>query len=1157
MGRRTSGLTSAVVVAVLLPLLVASGASSSAAAPDLHERVVDITGSGTVSVQRGMTGRPGKPCPAGDRPAPAAAPHRPPEVPAGLVGVGTVDGRAPGLCRYEQAAVLALPTLDLPDGANLTAARLELEVSSLSAATEIQLTSTYADVPTDAGTPVPEVPPAASVPSAATATAAGPLQLDATAAVAALLAGDGTALLLRGVSGRALVQGYGTAGAPQLVLTYEQAAEPVDDAVPPTVSVLSPTPGESLFGDVVVEVEAADDLGVDEVSVTIGGQLVAATTAPPYSFRVDTRDLFDGEQPLVAEVRDRGGNTARAVLPVIVDNSGGPLHRLDLDLQAGRIDLDTYVLEGIRVALGIAGGSSRYAGELTSDEVTIWTWQALQTLPATSEATQAQVQEWITPVDLDALDGADTARLAVTAESLDAAAAESLAPATAVAAASTSIGSPTCGRRFLFLSLHYDCEVRTGAVRVLWHSGDFAPVASGELPDRIHDAAVGFRDAQDHMEGTLGWQGIGGVDAYVGSGGFDGRAISLPNRVIRLNRDDTEIAATSGHELVHQYQYRYLDLGDTVGPVNDRLRRIGWLMEATAEWGAHQIMASRPWNYSDNDVRTYYRNVEVFLDDPTADLMMWTVSSGRQYGAFPVLEWVEAKKGVVGVRALWEELDRTGNVPAAFRSTVDNVEVRLPEMWRDLYLLDLVGSGADQADTDLWRGELADTLDRAPYEGVGQNRPVSRTERLWQGDSAVLDVAVGPGGAELLEVDVRESQAVTVSVEVVPTEGELGVRVLPLARYDRDPQSGPELCTTAPGLTFVYDPAVCDGLSVVVASTSMTRAAEGKVVIEVGDRVDTTITNGIVRLGVKREGQLNASGFDASSGTGTTTVGLRYQLTNADALSPGCECEGWGIADVARGLGGSANQSWGGAQGLELQRAAFDAREGTSVVTAGHGAFTVTHDFYPAAETANLYEVRVTVANTTSWHALATGGYYGPLSPTYRRVMDWDVEPTAFSEFVTIGARDDVLPPEIVNATNDGFAQADPRVSATDLGARGLFTDFGPADHGALFDIALPEIDPGESYSFTMFYGAAASSASAERAIGLVDADVWSLAEPDVTDGAALGQPNTFIFALRFDRPVIAARLVEDGAGAAASAAAVDPARAPGSIARNDGVRRQ
>ena len=134
---------------------------------------------------------------------------------------------------------------------------------------------------------------------------------------------------------------------------------------------------------------------------------------------------------------------------------------------------------------------------------------------------------------------------------------------------------------------------------------------------------------------------------------------------------------------------------------------------------------------------------------------------------------------------------------------------------------------------------------------------------------------------------------------------------------------------------------------------------------------------------------------------------------------------------------------------------------------------------------------QVTVTNSTSLRGLMSGGYYGPLSPT----------------------------------------------------------DLGPADHGALFDISLPEIDPGESVSFSMYYGAAASSAAAQSAVRLVGAHIWSLAEPNVAGGAELGQPNTFIFALRFDRPLIAALagMEESDAGYARA----------GLVARNDGVSRQ
>ena len=89
--------------------------------------------------------------------------------------------------------------------------------------------------------------------------------------------------------------------------------------------------------------------------------------------------------------------------------------------------------------------------------------------------------------------------------------------------------------------------------------------------------------------------------------------------------------------------------------------------------------------------------------------------------------------------------------------------------------------------------------------------------------------------------------------------------------------------------------------------------------------------------------------------------------------------------------------------------------------------------------------------------------------------MDWDVEPTAFSEYVTIGAKGGQLPPEVVAA----------------LGA-----------------------------------------------------DAWSLAEPDVPDGATTGEPNTFAFGLRFNRPIpVLARGLDAG-----TVREAEPARRDGQV---------
>ncbi len=265
------------------------------------------------------------------------------------------------------------------------------------------------------------------------------------------------------------------------------------------------------------------------------------------------------------------------------------------------------------------------------------------------------------------------------------------------------------------------------------------------------------------------------------------------------------------------------------------------------------------------------------------------------------------------------------------------------------------------------------------------------------------------------------------------------------------------------------------------------------------------IDNGLFQLGINPEGDMNLPDAGTpSSGTGTTTVGLRYEPENSEVLAPGCLCEGWGVGDRTTQVSGWANRNYGGPSSnltvLDFQAGHLTpgVQIARSVVEIGT-TFQVTHDFAPARETPNLYEILVTIENISD----------EPVDAVYRRVMDWDVEPTAFDDFVTIAGSS----PYLIESTNDGFAHPDPLTFATDLGHRGTFTDVGPFDHGALFDFSFGEIEPDDTRQFRLFYGAAPSEEVADFAIEAVSADVWSYGQPNTPDGPTLGTPNTFIFA--------------------------------------------
>jgi hypothetical protein len=253
------------------------------------------------------------------------------------------------------------------------------------------------------------------------------------------------------------------------------------------------------------------------------------------------------------------------------------------------------------------------------------------------------------------------------------------------------------------------------------------------------------------------------------------------------------------------------------------------------------------------------------------------------------------------------------------------------------------------------------------------------------------------------------------------------------------------------------------------------------------------IDNGAVRLGVGQYGQLNNGGFGV------------YDLRNrVDGTRAGCECEGWGVAVSGTSTTGYANNSVGTA-GLTLASFTSTANSATSTVQVNASALSVVHEFVASA-VADLYKVNVTITNSGA--AATTGNIL------YRRVMDWDIEPTAFNEYSTIqGTRGAA---NVLYASDNGFASGNPLATGdrTSIasGAVGDFIDSGPTDHGALFDFSFDPLAAGASRTFSIYYGASLSEANALAALGTVGAEVYSLGQSsDNRLGTTAGR-STFIF---------------------------------------------
>ena len=282
-----------------------------------------------------------------------------------------------------------------------------------------------------------------------------------------------------------------------------------------------------------------------------------------------------------------------------------------------------------------------------------------------------------------------------------------------------------------------------------------------------------------------------------------------------------------------------------------------------------------------------------------------------------------------------------------------------------------------------------------------------------------------------------------------------------------------------------------------------------------GAQAAAVISNGTISLGVNDLGNLNYSG-----------VGLRYDATGNDSTVYGCECEGWGAAIVSASRSGYANDAVGTA-GLQLVSFVSTASTAISITrilgATGGALLEITHNYHPLATTPNLYAVDVSIKNLTG-ATIAAGDL------RYRRVMDWDIPPTTFNEYVTIQGVPAAL--GIANGSNlagtsrDGFASADPLDSKHRLLGETAcaqddanFTDCGPDDHGALFDFEFAALEADGVLNFTTYYGAAGTEAGADIARRMVDGDtsdveigLYSYGQPSSTGGADLGVPNTFIF---------------------------------------------
>ena len=127
-----------------------------------------------------------------------------------------------------------------------------------------------------------------------------------------------------GAAGRDTNFGYGRVDAAAAVA----AAVPkvlVADTTAPSAAIASPGAGATVSGLVAVNVNAADNVGVQRVELKVNGAVVGSDTGAPYQFSWDSAGVPNGVANLVAVAYDAAGNAgASASVGLSVANAVAP-----------------------------------------------------------------------------------------------------------------------------------------------------------------------------------------------------------------------------------------------------------------------------------------------------------------------------------------------------------------------------------------------------------------------------------------------------------------------------------------------------------------------------------------------------------------------------------------------------------------------------------------------------------------------------------------------------------------------------------------------------------------------------------------------------------------------------------------------------------------
>lgn len=885
---------------------------------------------------------------------------------------------------------------------------------------------------------------------------------------------------------------------------------------------------------------------VTQIDFLVDGSVIQTDATAPYSASWDTTALADGPHSVQIRATQTGGAvTTSAATNVVVANAATTATRLSLDLQSGELSLDDYVTTGLRAAFGSTAVPARYESSTPLGPGDAQTYSSLVS-GVSSSAQQDAFDLLMFPFGPGwAEPGSDLG-----------------APVTGWAGCGDTHDTldghtiDYCHHDSIPGHFHIDYVLGSDPGSWTFVAEDDDGLANGvpdgstagnQVPDLVDRVEARLEAVYSYYVNDLGFpdplaagerinivfgvtdQLIGGNETGITSAlGVPFVSATADTVTIDLDPRSNEIESYDiPHELFHGFEY--LDYRAPYPWDTGTEERQFWY-ESSANWAAHRyvqhVQLTVPGFGSDH---RWSSAVDAYLATPELELSTRN-SEQRQYGASSLAEtlsndqvkrsWQLIGAGQTGKQAIATAVNEQaagsfGDWLLDFAQRVYELtppDPAHPDATEDVWLAELLAyagrPGHDQS-TPLYTGP--DSLSDPTHVGR-RSRPSRHVVNLFPGQDEFGEVSVGEQGMSFIDLNPITSGAAhsAITVRVARPDDNVEGRIVPYRYIDSsDHTKGLQACGQTQPLAFTDNEATtvveldspCEmaTLYIVREGPGFTTTVQWSATAAVG-----AISNGTVQLGVNPLGNLIIDGGSPSIGTSESQIGLRLLSASGyayDGVAPGCDCEGWGVSNGT--TSGFVKASSTNPTNLTLDDYAQTSSTADSLATA-FGTFEVRHLFTPIAGVPNLYQVQVTVTNTsaTSQRLL------------YRRAIDWDVEPTQFNEYVSVGYVGS--PPTALAFSDDnGFQTADPKVAPDPILTSGYFTDAGPRDLGVHFDLDFGTLAPGVAKTFYLYLGAAPSESAAMSALSTVGAEAYSLGEPSSPGGRTFGQPVTFIFAFK------------------------------------------